>query len=271
MFSIIIPTCNRNDLLSQCLDCLLPTVQTITEQYEIIVTDDSREKIAKGLVTDKYPMARWVEGPNRGPAANRNSGAKKAAGDWLIFIDDDCLPDKDILNQYKYGIGQNPAAFAFEGAILPDDPELLKNEMAECPVNTQGNCFWSANICVQKKLFIEIGGFDELFVLAALEDQDLFERLKKHTNVPFLENCVVVHPVRVGSNRKRFSRLKIEFAGWIYYLKKHNDVNVKWLLLRGAKDYMKMSIKNLLKLQFKLLPLNILKSFYCFYLFITVK
>src|SRR5665213_3286620 len=102
-FSVIIPTCNRNDLLRKCLDLLAPSNQTI-DNYEIIVTDDSKDGIAKDLIKQDYPWVCWVEGPKRGPAANRNNGAKTANGDWLVFIDDDCLPDKNVLNCYKNGI-----------------------------------------------------------------------------------------------------------------------------------------------------------------------
>ena len=88
-FSVIVPTCNRNDLLAKCLELLNPANQTIKEVYEVIVTDDSKNNVAKALIEDIFTWAKWVEGPKRGPAANRNNGAKDAKGDWLIFIDDD--------------------------------------------------------------------------------------------------------------------------------------------------------------------------------------
>ena len=41
--SVIIPTCNRNDLLRKCLNNLIPDFQSIdSSKYEIIVTDDSK-------------------------------------------------------------------------------------------------------------------------------------------------------------------------------------------------------------------------------------
>src|SRR5205809_1112341 len=162
MFSVIVPTCNRNDLLGSCLDKLAPATQkTATDSYEIIVTDDSKENSAKEFIERSYPWVRWVKGPKKGPAANRNNGAKYAAHDWLIFIDDDCIPNENLLNEYLKAIKCYPDCRAFEGAIFPDSWESLKKDMAECPVNTDGGCFWSANICVEKSLFEKVGGFNE--------------------------------------------------------------------------------------------------------------
>ena len=57
--SVIIPTCHRDDLLAQCLDCLAPGVQTLPpEQYEVTVTDDGSRTTAQQLVQESYP---WVQ------------------------------------------------------------------------------------------------------------------------------------------------------------------------------------------------------------------
>jgi len=180
--------------------------------FEVIVSDDGKNNEAKALVADHYPWAKWVEGPKRGPAANRNCGAKLAKGEWLVFTDDDCLPDVNWLKAYKDAIIQHPKCKAFEGAILPDDWDLLKKDMAECPVNTTGGCFWSANIMVEKKLFWEVGGFDEQFKIAAQEDQDLQNILLTKTAISFVPVSYVVHSVRYQPfffiEKNKWERLK---------------------------------------------------------------
>lgn len=248
--SVIIPTCNRNNLLSKCLDWLGPIVQNISfSEYEVIVTDDSKDNIARSLIEENYPWAKWMAGPKNGPAANRNSGAKCAKGEWLIFIDDDCLPDKDILLNYKLAISQYSGTMAFEGAIFPDDWNLLKTDMSECPVNTAGGCFWSANICINKKIFEKINGFDEGFLIAAQEDQDIFERLKKITNIVFLENCLVVHPVRFVSLRKKLSSVKVSIENWYFFAKKNKSFSS--CVLYGVKTHVKALINNAKNRRFK--------------------
>lgn len=265
--SVIIPTCNRNDLLGKCLDLLAPAKQTIADKYEVIVTDDSRENIAWDLIDKTYPWVKWAEGPKRGPAANRNNGAKMASGDWLVFIDDDCLPDKNLLQGYKNGIGQNAGVLAFEGAILPDDWELLKKDMSECPVNTSGGYFWSANICINGVVFKQIDGFDEDFLIAAQEDHDIYRRILGKTKVIFLNDAFVIHPVRKASLLKKIKEIPLSTRNWYVFEKKFHAQKISrvvYLYFKFSFDFTKGFLKNLLKGKIK-------KSvYYLFLLFCTI-
>ncbi len=118
LISVIIPSCNRNELLGKCLNALKPGVQTIgSDSYEIIVTDDSKGDIAAAFIQKNYAWAKWVKGPGKGPAANRNNGAKNAKGEWLVFIDDDCLPDNSLITAYEKAIYIYKDVQVFEGYI----------------------------------------------------------------------------------------------------------------------------------------------------------
>ena len=226
--SVVIPTYQRNDLLVLCLDKLAPGIQTLPRDlYEVIVSDDGQKNTAETLIKTKYPWAKWVQGPRNGPAANRNNGVKYAKGNWLVFTDDDCLPNADWLSIYFNTVTEYPRKSAFEGAIHADKEEELKNTFAECPINTTGGLFWSANIAVDKKLFQEVGGFDEGYPLAAQEDQQLYLDLLKHTTVQFLPNCVVVHPVRYSSLGAQLGKINAKSKNFVRYAKK-NQVVLKY-------------------------------------------
>jgi GT2 family glycosyltransferase len=219
--SVIIPTCNRNELLDKCLELLAPGKQTLPAiQYQVIVTDDSSANVAKSLICEKYKWAVWVEGPKRGPAANRNNGAKYAKGEWLVFTDDDCLPDLRLLEEYHDAIQSHSNVFAFEGAILPDDWSLMRKDLAECPINDMGDCFWSANICLKESLFKAVNGFDEDFKIAAQEDQFLYFQVKKISPVIFLKKARVIHPVRFGTLRKKIKNNQKAINNWFLYTQK---------------------------------------------------
>jgi GT2 family glycosyltransferase len=231
--------------------------------YEVIVSDDSRENNAETFIKTNFPWAKWKEASKKGPAANRNNGASHALHEWLVFIDDDCLPENNLLAEYMHAISRHPDILAFEGSIIPDDWNLLKKDMAECPVNTGGECFWSANICVQKQLFKHIGGFDEQFLMAAQEDQDLYIRLKQQTQVLFLGSCIVKHPVRFNSLRSKLRKLRPQFANWLYYQQKHTHVPARKHLWKAAGDYVKFSVKEGMRLHIRLSILYAFTSVYC--------
>lgn len=231
MFSIVIPTCNRADLLIKCLDLLSPVVQSLHfSEYEVIVTDDSTDDLTSELIKHKFDWVTVVNGPRKGPAANRNNGAEHAEGEWLIFIDDDCLPDKDILKHYMIACVNNPQEQVFEGAIFPDSWDLLKKDLAECPVNIHGSCFWSANICIKKSLFKQIKGFDESYLIAAQEDQQIKLDIENYTKkeIVFLEHCFVIHPVRFSKVIDQIRRIPILSKNFsIYAFKNKSSLNYK--------------------------------------------
>ena len=193
--SIVIPTCDRPATLRDCLLRLQAPNQTLSlENYEVIVSDDSRGQPAAEVLQDEFPTVTWVPGPRRGPAANRNAGAARASGEVVVFLDDDCLPQPGLLTAYATAFASGEL-MAAEGRIAADRPFKRMDE--ESPLNEFGGCFWSCNIAIRRDYFERIGRFDERFPAAAMEDVELRERiLQSGTKIAFLREALVVHPVR---------------------------------------------------------------------------
>ena len=250
-FSVVIPTCNRNEALGECLDLLSPSIQKIGPwDYEVVVSDDSRENAAKDLIVGNYPWVKWISGPGRGPAANRNNGARKSIGEWIIFIDDDCLPLRDVIDEYYTGIKTFPNAGALEGSIVADNEKLLKKDLAVCPVNIVGGYFWTANVCVKRELFDSVLGFDEDFILANHEDQLLYNRLKEVTFIPFIATAKVIHPVKIMSLRTRLKSNNKKLRNWLIYCEKCKQP-FNQAISQGIKVHLRELILHTLHFHFK--------------------
>jgi GT2 family glycosyltransferase len=216
--SIIIPTCNRNDLLSECLDSIAPGVQSIKDNYQVIVTDDSKESAARDIIDEKYKWVKWVKGPQKGPAANRNNGASYADGQWLIFIDDDCLPNKNLLLGYENGIKAHPEILVFEGCTIVDRPKNKFNE--EAPLNTTGGYLFGCNFAINTDYFRQLYGFDEKFPYPAMEDSELAYRIKRQgVKLFFLKDAIAMHPWRTKQNS--FKMTLKRFSSALYFIEKH--------------------------------------------------
>lgn len=208
LFSVVIPTCDRPLQLALCLDRLAVDHDGLTTlEPEIIVSDDGRTDVTRRLIAERFPWVTWVPGPGAGPASNRNHGASVARGEWLVFTDDDCLPEPGWLASYQSAIRANPSVGAFEGAIHPTGP--VEKPSARCPVNMNGGRFWSANIAVRRDVFVRVGGFSPLFPYAASEDQDLYYRLQSITEVPFVGAALVKHPVSWPSLREQTKSIRL--------------------------------------------------------------
>ncbi len=193
--SVVIPTCDRPDALRLCLHNLTADTQTYpNSSYEVIVSDDGLTLSAEIILGIDFPHVSWVKVPQRGPAANRNAGAAASTGEVIVYLDDECLPQSTLLATYAEAFAE-PLLLAAEGRIIADRPPQRMDE--EAPVNESGGLFWSCNIAIRSTFFKEIGGFEEKFTTANMEDVELRERiLRSGTTIPFLRDALVVHPLR---------------------------------------------------------------------------
>jgi GT2 family glycosyltransferase len=216
--SVIVPTCQRNDLLRRCLDRLAPGAQELAfDLYEVIVTDDGRTTTAAATLGADYPWAKWVEGPKRGPAANRNNGAKQALGQWLAFIDDDCLPERNWLSSI-FTQAQSAGAEVLEGKTIT--PDNVDNPLLRGIENSHGGLYWSCNLSVRRQTFEELGGFDEDFLEAGGEDMEFAWRFRaKEIPARFCPEALVLHPARPLTWRALLWRSKMSRWMMLYYHK----------------------------------------------------
>ena len=93
MVSVIIPTYNRADLVSETIDSVL--AQSYRD-FEVIVVDDGSTD-ASGEVLARYgEQIRVVLQENAGEAVARNAGIRVASGEYVGFLDSDdiWLPPK---------------------------------------------------------------------------------------------------------------------------------------------------------------------------------
>ncbi len=177
----------------------------LKKSWEVVVTDDgSFQKGAEDLCKS-IPWVRYIKGPSRGPAANRNFGAKIAVGDWLVFLDDDCLPNEAVLETYEQVANGNTISkqLIFMGATIPI--ETTSSLLLYAPNNPDGEARISANFMMSRSNFLAFAGFDERYPGAAFEDTEFFLRLEKQGfEIKPMPDAIVYHPVRsIGNAFKR--------------------------------------------------------------------
>jgi GT2 family glycosyltransferase len=256
--SVIVPTCHRNQDLTLCLEALSTARQNTPASeipsstndspgkggssrwdfpYEVIVTDDGNRSSAEELIREKFPWVRWLPGPRRGPAANRNSGARSASGKWVLFLDDDCIPVPGWAEAYADASRNFPEYSVFEGRTI-GGPNPRTRSDHESPLNLQGGLLWSCNFGIKRQLFLDLGGFDENFPFPAMEDMDLQFRLKQvgHTS-KFLVDACAQHPWRP----RRGTKFCISLAKSVrYFIAKHPQARPIFADTWGIKRMIKI-------------------------------
>lgn len=195
--SIVIPTCERTEDLRRCLESFADELVSCGD-CEVIVTDDGSSLLSREMLQSSFPEVKWYAGPRVGPAANRNSGAKHATGQWLVFLDDDLITQGGWLRAYLQAVEAAASDIVFEGCIVND--RLDASLLWEAPLNTDGRIsfYCSANFAVSKDLFNKLEGFDERYLNGVYaEDVEFGARARAvGAKFRFLEGAVATHSLR---------------------------------------------------------------------------
>lgn len=101
--SVTIATYNRPHLLEKCL-LALAEQSLEKKQFEIIICDSHSESETSNAIVkfkDNNPDIEVSHLHTKNVlAAKRNLGIEVAKGEIIVFLDDDCIPDKDCLLTY---------------------------------------------------------------------------------------------------------------------------------------------------------------------------
>ena len=90
-FTVVVPTRDRPHALSACLDAL--GKQAGCGEFGVLVVDDG-SRCPKGVADaiSRAPRTRLLRTAPSGSAAARNAGVREARTDFVLLLDDDCLP-----------------------------------------------------------------------------------------------------------------------------------------------------------------------------------
>ena len=162
---------------------------------DTIVCDDGSSDESRRMIATNFPAVRWSQGPRRGPGANRNLGGKLADSEWLVFLDDDCIPREGFLDAYLKTFSAAGAKSLFHGFTYPvPEPPSLSYEAPD--VRAPAKIFASCNFAIRKSLFEVTGGFDERYTIA-FEDIEYFARLDRlGADAQCIPEAAVDHPLR---------------------------------------------------------------------------
>lgn len=201
MISVIVPTFNSGKTIKKCLNSILHSTYN---DYEVIVVDggssDDTIDIIRSFMNKRIKL---VKGKDNGAAMGRNRGSRIASGDVLFFIDSDVFIKRNTLSiiseDFKYqhidavcGIydkisGSKSFTSSFDS--LKKHFDWMKENIVYC------DFFTTARGAVRKKVFKEVGGFnDKLPKTVANEDLEFGHRLiRKGYKILLDKNVKVMH------------------------------------------------------------------------------
>jgi glycosyltransferase involved in cell wall biosynthesis len=187
--TVIVPTYNRVDRLRRLLTAL--EYQDVgAHAFSVVVADDGSTDATSQLLSAVEPSYHfeWVRRENGGPGAARNCALEQVRGGLVLFLDDDVVPPRDLLNGHLrahrgsddlvvIGAMRAHAAVrhpwtAWEVLML----ERVYSDMLTKKYAPTPRQFFTANASVSAERIARAGGFNE--TMRRAEDVELAYRLQ---------------------------------------------------------------------------------------------
>ena len=186
----------------------LPVPEDVSVHF-FLIADNPAVSISPGIrsVIQRENISFRINPENLGAGRSRNAGIDMGSGEWILFLDDDIIPSRDLLQIYAAAIRSSPDETGFIGMIaLPaptttiDRAIVASGSMDIFGIAAKKESFaWgaTANIMVRRSA---IGGIRFLPAFPGSgggEDVDFFLRVREKNhdrNYRCLPAASVTHP-----------------------------------------------------------------------------
>ena len=169
---------------------------------EVIVVDDGSGDGSAERIATAVSGAATVIGleANRGRSGARNAGAAVARGRSVVFVDCDCLPDRDdLLAAHHAVLGRGVVASTGhvrgcgDGSFwdrYQNDSSHRRERLFRDGLACAGS---SQNLAVDVAAFRDAGGFDESYSHYGFEDRELLARMATRGRIAWVDGPGVRH------------------------------------------------------------------------------
>ncbi len=191
-FSVIIPAYNRAFCIEHAINALLG--QTYKD-FELIIVDDGSTDGTENLIRERYKeeiASGWIIyirlPENRGVAAARNEGLKRAKKEWITYADTDNTPLPDFLETFAAAVQKHKNQCIY-AKIRHTGSGAVFGEPFKYTSLLKGNLIDIGAFAHARKVYERLGGFDES--LTRLVDWDLILTYTKKYPPLFIDRIVL--------------------------------------------------------------------------------
>lgn len=208
LISIIIPTHNRLGMVLRAIDSVL---NQSYKNFELIVVDDgSTDQTSEFIKRYPDPRLKYYQISHGGVAKARNYGVEKSESDWICFLDSDDVwrrhklseqlryhdKNRDILISQTEDVWiRNSVRVNKMKKHMTREGDIFKESLSLCLI-----C--CSSVMINKKLFYDMGGFDE--TLKTCEDYDLWLRITAKHRIGFIPRPLVT---KFGGHDDQLSKI----------------------------------------------------------------
>lgn len=171
--SVVIPTYQRDRVLVESLYCLLKLRPAPAEIVVVDQTPEHEPATARALeVLEDAGKIRWIRLSQVSITHAMNVGLKEAGSDIVLFLDDDIIPGTDLVSAHERAHAARECNLIAGQVLQPGEQPLAKEKPGDlfrfCSNRGQHiSELMGGNFSIERKLALELGGFDENFVHVA--------------------------------------------------------------------------------------------------------
>jgi GT2 family glycosyltransferase len=251
--SICIVNWNGGEMLRNLLASLQASDPSITLQT--IVVDNASSDDSMQDIEQRFPGVITVRNPdNRGFATGNIQAAERAAGRYLLFLNNDTIAHPGTITRLVKFLDENPACSAVGPKLveadgqpqrtarnLPSFRALVRQRVKAFPrwtglfgrqyrayrsaydpeISAQVPQLAAAALLVRHDVYKKIGGWDAGYPFG-VEDVDFCLRLQQYGPIQYLPDIAITHLGRISSRANYgFTNYGYEI-GYARYLRKHH-------------------------------------------------
>jgi len=254
--TVAICTRNRSGILSATLDALEPQLD---ERFRVVIVDQSDVPDVELRRRGERPEFAVISDSGRGLSRARNLAWRSTQDPWIIFLDDDCVPEATWAAELADALEAHPEAVFVSGHVDDggggrDQVQISTSAVrAEQLLSGRWTRPWDIGLglmmAIRRPTIEQLGGWDERFgagtsPFPAAEDMDFNYRLLRARGVAFVTPRVRARHEQWRAPHELGPHLGGYMESWSGFAMKHlrsGDVlGGLWLWHWGLRDTARM-------------------------------
>ena len=244
-YAALIANWNGEAFIERCLGSVMAAVRRAARPIQVVVVDDASDDRSSDIVANSFPSVRLIRlRRNRGYGRAVNRAMKEIQADRVFLLNNDLAPATDFFERLIRTFDESDPERIFAVGARTLDWEthainhggqravwqrgLIVQEAFECD-DAQPTDFFQAGAClVDRRRFVELGGFDPIFHPGYWEDYDVAWQALRSGWINLYEPRAVAYHCGKGSMRRRFGEFGVSLAV------RRNHLLFNWINLRDG-------------------------------------
>ncbi len=218
---IIVLNYNGRTILEQCLPSIVEAVRRSSRAVRLTVLDNCSRDASREYVREHVPSAEWIDAPSNRIFCSYNALVEATPEEAVILLNNDIRVEPDFIDPLLRALEEDADVFFAAPKTMKYDGTAYEGGRAkwefrsgflwgaavfpghEKQINTPGPTMQTGFGAFRRSMFLELGGFDDLYLPGTVEDADLcFRAYRRGWKGMYRPDSVVYHMGQTSFKRE---------------------------------------------------------------------